>query len=327
MAHASSLCNNYYSHVMMSTSKPPDGWLILLYALPAKKTALRVALWRKLKKIGALSLKTSAHVLPDLPVHFERFQWLAQQARDGGGEATLVRAARIEGMSDEDLIQLFHEARRIDFLALAQAVNSLTRLHRRKRGAGFAESLDKLRRQFEEISAIDHFSCPAAHDVETLLRNAASLHEPAARRGPPTLHRKEFQRRVWLTRPRPEIDRVGSAWLIRKFIDPQARFVFSPRSTGHRNAIPFDMLDVEFTHRGDDCTFETLLKRFAITDPLALRLGEMIHDADLADARFQRAECIGLDLLCKGWARLNWSDAEILKAGLHAFDALYASLG
>ncbi len=316
----------YNIAVMKSTIECPKGWLLLLYALPARQTALRVALWRKLRKIGALSLKTSAHVLPDGPLHFERFQWLAQQARDGGGEATLVRGARIEGTSHDDLIRLFQETRRMDYLALAREVSALTRLHRRKRGAGFAASLEKLRRQFEYIRAIDFFACPAAHDTEVLLRKAASLHELAPRRRPAALHRKDFQRRVWLTRPRPEIDRVGSAWLIRKFIDPRARFVFSSSLAGHPNAVPFDMLDVEFTHHGEDCTFETLRKRFAITDPVAVRIGEMIHDADLEDAKFQRAECLGLDLLCKGWARLRWSDAEILKAGLRAFDALYASL-
>ena len=310
----------------MSTSKPPDGWLILLYALPSKKTALRVALWRKLKKIGALSLKTSAHVLPDLPVHFERFQWLAQQARDGGGEATLVRATQIEGMSNEHLSHLFNEARKLDYVVLARAVNELAKINRRRPSRGFTDALDKLRRQFQDLLAIDYFSCPTAHDVETLLRKAATLHEPAARRAPAALNRKDFQWRVWLTRPRPEIDRVGSAWLIRKYIDPHARFVFRPSPAGYPGAVAFDMLDVEFTHHGGDCTFETLLKRFAITDKVAVRIGEMIHDADLEDAKFQRAECIGIDLLCKGWARLKWSDAEILKAGLRAFDALYASL-
>jgi hypothetical protein len=285
-----------------------------------------VALWRRLRKIGALSLKTSAHVLPDQPVHFERFQWLAQQARDGGGEATLVRATQIEGTSNEDLIHLFQEARRPDYAALTKAVTELAKANRRRAGAEFADGLEKLRRQLQEIRAIDYFVSPAGHDVETLLRKAASMHEPVTRRRPPALLRKDYQRRLWLTRPRPEIDRVGSAWLIRKCIDLHARFVFGPSPAAHPQAIPFDMLDVEFTHHGDDCTFETLLKRFAIKDPLAVRIGEMIHDADLEDAKFQRAECVGIDLLCKGWARLKWPDAKILSAGMASFDALYASL-
>ncbi|OAI43234.1 hypothetical protein AYO41_02380 [Verrucomicrobia bacterium SCGC AG-212-E04] len=312
---------------MRSTSKSSKGWLLLLYALPARQTALRVALWRRLKKIGALSLKTSAHVLPDQPVHFERFQWLAQQALDGGGEATLVRATRIEGLANDDLVHLFNEARKADYTALAAEVRKLANAGRRRPGPSFQAAVEKLRRQFQDLQAIDYFACPAAHDVEVLLSKAASRHAPATRRDAPILHRKDFQRRIWLTRPRPEIDRVGSAWLIRKFIDPHARFIFAPTAAGHPRAIPFDMLEVEFTHHGDDCTFETLLKRFAITDRVARRIGEMIHDADLEDAKFQRAECVGLDLLCKGWARLKWTDAKIVQAGQRAFDALYASLG
>lgn len=143
---------------------------------------------------------------------------------------------------------------------------------------------------------------------------------------PATLDTRKDQRRVWLTRPRPEIDRVGSAWLIRKFIDPHARFAFAPKPDAHPEAIPYDVLNVEFTHHGEDCTFETLLKRFAIADAPARRIGEMIHDADLEDGKFQRAECLGLDLLFKGWARLGLSDAKILEKGFSCFDALHASL-
>jgi hypothetical protein len=128
------------------------------------------------------------------------------------------------------------------------------------------------------------------------------------------------------TRPNPEIDRVGSAWLIRKYIDQQATFVFGSDSSLFKDAIAYDMMEVDFTHHGDDCTFETILKRFAISDPVALRIAEMIHDADLQDGKFQRAECIGLDFLFKGWARLGLSSNGILERGLGCFDALYASL-
>jgi hypothetical protein len=175
------------------------------------------------------------------------------------------------------------------------------------------------------LRAIDYFECPAAHDVEMLLQRAARLSEPRAK-APSTLDLKRFQRQIWLTRPRPEIDRVGSAWLIRKFIDSRARFIFATRPETHPEAIPYDMLGVEFTHHGEDSTFETLLKRFAIADPTTLRIGEMIHDADLEDGKFQRPECTGLDLLFKGWARLGLSDAEILEKGFGCFDALYAAL-
>jgi len=309
----------------MTSTKTISGWLLLLYTLPAAKTSGRVNLWRKLKKSGACPLKTSGYVLPDEPAHLERFQWFVQQVRDESGEATLARVSAIEGLTNDDLIRMFNEARAEDYAELAKPINALVAAHRKKAGEDFMEALEKLRRQFEEVRAIDYFACPAAHDVELLFQRAARLAEPRAKTAK-ALDVKGYQRRRWLTRPRPEVDRVGSAWLIRKFIDPRATFVFAPKPSVHPDAIPYDMMDVEFTHHGDACTFETLLKRFAITDSAARRIGEMIHDADLEDDKFQRPECIGLDLPFKGWARLGHSDGEILDKGFPCFDALYAAL-
>lgn len=309
----------------MSTKEPSHGWLLLLYTLPAKKAAGRLSLWRKLKKTGAYLLRTSAYVLPDEPQHFERFQWLAQQVRDEGGEATLARVTTIEGMANADLARLFNEARSADYANVEKPLGALITANRKKIGAEFADALEKLRRQFQEIRALDFFDCPAAHEVEMLFQRADSL-SGADPKAPGTLNVKRFQARQWLTRPRPEIDRVGSAWLIHKFIDAQATFVFAASPSAHPAAIPYDMADVEFTHHGEDCTFETLLKRFAIADLAAQRMGEMIHDADLEDGKYQRPECVGLDLLFKGWARLGLTDAEILEKGFACFDALHAAL-
>src|SRR5258706_10798393 len=103
----------------------PSKWLLLLYGLPTKKGAARVNLWRQLKKCGALPLKTSAYLLPDQPEHFERLQWLAQQVRDGGGEATIIRVTEIEGLRHEDIVRQFNEARAADYTALLAALNGL----------------------------------------------------------------------------------------------------------------------------------------------------------------------------------------------------------
>jgi hypothetical protein len=310
---------------MPTTSAPSRGWLLLLYTLPAKKTSGRVNLWRKLKKSGACSLKTSGYVLPDEPTHLERFQWLVQQVRDEGGEATLARVHSIEGLTDGDLARLFNEARGEDYASLIKPLNELIAANRKKLREDFTDTLEKLQRQYQEIRAIDYFACSAAHDVEMLLQRASRLAQPRSKPGG-VLDAKRYHRRVWLTRPHPEIDRVGSAWLIRRFIDPHATFVFAPDRSVHSDAIPYDMMDVEFSHHGDNCTFETLLKRFALDEPALRRIGEMIHDADLEDGRFQRPECIGLDLLFKGWARLGLADPELLERGLDCFDALRAAL-
>ena len=142
----------------------------------------------------------------------------------------------------------------------------------------------------------------------------------------PKIDPKNYRSRTWLTRPRPEIDRVGSAWLIRKFIDPKAKFAFASAASAKPGAVSFDMLDAEFSHHGDDCTFETLTKRFDIRDKTVRKIGEMIHDADLDDAKFQRNECIGIDRVLKGWANEGMSDNDILAEGFRCFDGLYAFL-
>jgi hypothetical protein len=294
-------------------------WILLLYELPTKKSSERVNLWRRLKKFGALSLKTSAYLLPDSPVHLERFQWLAQQIRDGGGEATLIRVSEIENLTASAVTALFNEARAADYQELIASVKEL----RKRRSESFSAELEKLRARYSELREIDFFNSPRAHDVETLLQ---STEESIARKSAavPRLRAQDYKGKTWLTRPRPEIDRIGSAWLIRKFIDSDAKFVFG--STPRKSTIPYDMLDVEFTHHGDDCTFETLLKRFRIEDKAARILGEMIHDADLEDDKFHRTECVGLQRMFIGWAKLGLSDHEILEKGFGCFDALHASI-
>lgn len=137
---------------------------------------------------------------------------------------------------------------------------------------------------------------------------------------------KKFRSRTWLTRPRPQIDRVGSAWLIKRFIDPQARFIFGSEPARHPGAIPYDMFEVEFSHHGEDCTFETLVKRFGLTDKAVLRIAEMVHDTDLEDGKFQTTECVGIDRMLKGWAKSGRSDDELLARGSECFEALYHSL-
>lgn len=306
-------------------SMTAEKWILLLYELPTAKSSQRVNLWRRLKKFGALSLKTSAYLLPDTPSHLERFQWLAQQIRDGGGDATLIRVSEIENLSTEAVTALFNEARAADYQELISSLNELLKQNRRKKSESFQPEVERIRGRFSELREIDFFNSPRAHDVETLLQRAAN--EPTrSKSSERQLKAAECKGRSWLTRPRPEIDRVGSAWLIQNFIDPEPTFVFAASPAKYPKAIPYDMLDVEFTHHGEDCTFETLLKRFAIDDKGARIIGEMIHDADLEDDKFHRSECVGLQRLFKGWAKLGLTDHEILEKGFGCFDALRASL-
>jgi hypothetical protein len=297
-------------------------WLLLLLRLPATHSAERVAIWRKLKKSGAIQVQTSTYVLPGDPPRYEMFQWLTQHIRDAGGDATLVRAKEIEGLSNERLIELFNAARAKEYGALREMLRPLVAGGGRK--SNFRTKLDRIRKQFHEIRETDFFKSPKAGDLEILLRRVEGTQ--ALSKSQPKLEARDFRGRVWLTRPRPEIDRVGSAWLIRKFIDPKAKFVFGNKRGSSRRTLTFDMLDGDFSHDGDDCTFETLIKRFAVQDKAARKIAEMVHDADLADDKFQRTECIGIDRVLKGWGREGISDKEILRRGFLCFDALYAFL-
>ena len=296
-------------------------WLLLLVRLPATHSAERVAIWRKLKKSGAIQVQTSTYILPDDPPRYETFQWLTQHIRDTGGDSTLVRVREIEGLSNERLIELFNAARAKEYASLQEMLRPL--MARARRTSNSDGRLDRIRKQFREIRAVDFFDSPRGHDVAMLLRRA----EGSTRsRQLEKLDAKQYQGRTWLTRPRPEIDRVGSAWLISKFIDRKPKFVFASTADAISGAIPFDMLNAEFSHHGNCCTFETLTKRFAISDKSVAKIGEMIHDADLDDARFQRVEAVGIDRVLKGWAKEGLPGEEILRRGFQCFDALYAFL-
>lgn len=303
----------------------PQSWLMLMYSLPTRQSAERVSLWRKLKKFGALPFKTSAYVLPNEALHRERFQWLAKQVLDGGGDATLVLVTEIEGLSSDQMVGLFNDAREFEYNELTQELNKLAQRNKDKKRESFEAEVEKLNRHFHEIREIDFFHCPAAHDAEMLLKRTEGMFRPKTRTVT-KLKAEDFTGKAWLTRPRPEVDRAGSAWLIRKYIDSKARFVFGERPTVFPGAIPYDMFDVEFTHQGEDCTFETLIARFDIQDPAVRQIAEMIHDADIEDGKFERVEGIGIDRLLKGWAKQGLGDLQILAKGFECFDALYEAL-
>jgi hypothetical protein len=189
----------------------------------------------------------------------------------------------------------------------------------------FTGKLEKLRRRFQEIHEIDYFQSSRGEDLQRMFRKAEVLESP--RKTPETkarLRSEDYRAKTWVTRPRPEIDRVGSAWLIRKFIDAEAKFVFADTPAEFPSAIPYDMFEVEFSHHGDSCTFETLIERFRIRDRVVLQLAELIHDADVEDDKFHQVDGFGVEKIFKGWAKQGLNDQQILSKGFECFDALYA---
>lgn len=301
-------------------------WLLLVFSLPAARASQRVAVWRKLQRQGALPLRSSGYVLPNTPANQEHFEWLATAIRNEKGEASVAQVQAIDDLPPKRLAQLFIEARSRDYEKLIRELRRFTSVPAARRHGG---RLGQLRKRFQEIVEVDFFESPLRSRTETLLAQAETPdgNEASARKGARML-KANFKNRVWITRPRPGIDRVSSAWLIRRFIDPKAKFVFGSTPADHSRAVPFDMFHAPggFGHRGEDCTFETLCKEFGIRDAKAGLVAQIIHDADLHDEKFGRAEGQGLDHVLKGWASQGIPDQELLQRGMDLIEGLYHSV-
>jgi hypothetical protein len=311
-------------------------WLTLLMSLPPTPTRHRVGVWRKLQRIGAVKLRGAAWILPENPETTELFQWLVQEIQSFRGDATLLRVDRIDTMTDDRVTALFHKARAVEYHAVVQGCRHVTaqidRLKVAHRGSvsQVRARLDALKRELDRIQAIDYLDSPTGRRAKTTWEatakrlRALEARPPAGSKG----HRGAVPPAgsMWVTRPRPHIDRIASAWLIKRFCDPSARFAFADPVDAARKGIPFDILGAEFGHHGDDCTFETLAKRFGIKDRRVQVIAEIVHEADLHDGKFTREEATGLNLAIKGLVAATQDDHELLEHGMAMFDGLYSVL-
>jgi hypothetical protein len=296
-------------------------WLLLVFSLPAKSASQRVEIWRKLQRYGTLALRSSGHVLPNTPVNQERMEWLAAAIRTYKGQASVAQVQDFDDLPAERLKGFFVDARSRDYQKLLQEAKKLLALSPSRRPSG---RLNRIRRRFLELQDIDFFGNPLRTRLENLLIQADGSGTGKSGRKQKS---SEYLNRLWMTRPRPGIDRVSSAWLIRRFIDSKARFVFNTDPGSHPDAIPFDMFCPQgFGHRGQDCTFETVCKQFSIRDGKVKRIAQIIHDADLGDEKFGRAEGLGLDKVLNGWAKQDLTDEELLQRGMDLIEGLYESL-
>jgi hypothetical protein len=270
-----------------------------------------------------LALRSSGYVLPNTAANQERMEWLATAIRTYKGQASVVQVHGFDDLAPEHLRQLFVEARSRDYQKLLHEAKKVLALSPSRRPGG---RLNRIRRRFLELQDIDFFGSPLRAKVENLLAQAdkAETQTPGRKKGGKL---GEYVNRLWMTRPRPGIDRVSSAWLIRRFIDPKARFTFGDDPSAHAEAVPFDMFCSQgFGHRGEDCTFETLQKEFSIKDARVKRIAQIIHDADLGDEKFGRVEGQGLDRVLSGWAKQDLPDDELLQRGMYLIEGLYESL-
>ena len=305
--------------------------LLLLVGVPPSPSSLRVKVWRRLRSLGAVPLKRSAYLLPDNPDRYEDFQWLAQEVQREGGEATLVRVQQIENVTDADVLKLFHEPRDEEYRQLAARYRKLLQSLDKKSAAARArvqDELVRLSKDHQRIRDIDFFGAPGGAEVRRLEEAIAMRTrrpESPRREARPTLDLGKLKGKQWVTRPRPHVDRIASAWLIRRFIDPGATFVFAAPSEFPKDAIPYDAPGVELSHQGEDCTFETLVKRAGLRDRRVKRLAEIVHEADLRDGKYPHEEARGIDVAIRALLAASPDDQRVLEQGFALFEGLYAN--
>lgn len=317
---------------------PACPWLVLIHQLPPKPPYLRVKVWRRLQALGSVPIKNSVYVLPNTEDAREDFEWILREIIAAGGEASLCEARLVDGLTDEEVRRSFQTAREADYRAVAKEVRTLAQetLPRRNRALSVEEqarletALGRFRKRLDDLSQVDFFGAPGREAVEGLLSDledrlkAPGASQPARSRASRRV--EDVRARVWVTRTGVHIDRMASAWLVRHFIDPDARFKFVP-SRGYRpepSELRFDMFDAEFTHQGDLCTFEVLLREFGLGDPALAAIGEVVHDIDMKEAKFARVETAGVEHLIAGIAWTHSDDDGRLAQAFAVFDALHA---
>jgi hypothetical protein len=296
-------------------------WLLLIHQIPPKPDYFRVKVRRRLQRLGAVALKNSVYVLPASDETREDFQWLAREIVDDGGEATVCESAFVEGITDEAMGQLFRDASDEEYRVIAHAARAMSRVE----GLPPRE-LARLKQRLTEAQRVDFFDAPARRDADDAVSEFERASQPQLA-GVAAEPIPVARGRTWVTRRGVHVDRMASAWLIRRFIDPDARFLFvDPKEHRPRaDQVRFDMFDAEYTHECDRCTFETLLLRFGLRERGLRAIAEIVHDIDCKDDKFGREETAGVASLIDGIARAHADDVARIERARAVFDDLYAS--
>jgi hypothetical protein len=300
-------------------------WVGLTYSLPsAAASSKRVAVWRRLQKLGAVSPTGSLYLLPAGDASQEAFDWLAAEIAEGEGEALVLQIDRLEGDAEARVIELSRAGRDEEYQKIAaDAVEAA------KEGkAGLADRLERLRRRFDETVRIDFFHAPERETAAAALARLEAVLSPAASGASPvaTADPAEYRGRRWVTRPRPHVDRLACAWLIRRFVDPQAEIRYA--ESAEEGEVAFDMRGAELGHQGGLCTFETMIAAFGLgADPALTAVAAIVHEIDLRDGSSARPEAAGIDGVLSGWSATGWPDADLERHGIALFEGLYRGLG
>lgn len=314
-------------------------WILFIHQIAKDNPNLRVKVWRDLKKYGAVLFKNAVYVLPFTKEHEERLHWLCQQIKDSGSEASLFITESLNKEQDVEIVKAFNEVCDKEYCTLIAACNDVLKQAEQIEGTegitndivyGFKKRLDEIMRNTEDAARTDFFHAPQKERLVQkieLLKQKLAEWSKTSKKEADVMHKayqvKDFTGKKWVTRKDVFIDRMASAWLIRKFIDPKARFVFLPKDEKCKGSIPFDMYGAEFTHRGEDCTFETLIKAFGLQDPALQPIAEIVHEIDLRDNKYDRKETEGIEQIIRGLKQQQKDDNKLLEKGMEIFDILY----
>jgi hypothetical protein len=318
-------------------------WLLFFYTVPAKPGNLRMKVWRRLLKMGAVSLKGSVYILPISEDHTEALHWLSGEVSSLGGEAAFAKVERIETMGDEEIVSLFQVQRENDYVPIATALEALevqlSSLEQQQDPRGLERvkgTLQKMLKDYRVVQGIDFFHCPQGADLQERLEQFEKRFmkltvQPQAARpklaGP--WSKEDYQGKIWVTRRNPFVDRMASAWLIRGFIDPQARFEFLEKdqtAPGFPDAVSFDLPAGDFSHAQDRCTFEVLLEAFTLRGNALRKIAEVVHELDLKDGKFSHPQASGVETILLGIRKTAKDDRAALEEGIKTFERLHAAL-
>jgi len=310
---------------MLSEGHDMD-WLALSYSLSSKASGPRVSLWRRLRRLGAVSIAGGPQVLPERPDCLEAFGWLAQEIHQAGGQAVVMHIQHFAGLTDGQLVELFQAERAAEYGDLDQDVAALEQKLKASDQAQIqSKELQSLQKRYTDIAQVDYFGCPAGLPVAAHLARIKQALSPITTPSVvPQAILADYKGKKWVTRPRPHVDRLASAWLIRRFIDPFAviRYAVQPEP----DEFTFDMESAHFGHSGNLCTFETMRLAFGLDAPGLRSLAELVHEIDLRDGLYALPETAGVDAVLTGWLAGNLTDAELETCGIALFEGLYASL-
>jgi hypothetical protein len=311
----------------------PQKWLLLIHQIPPKPNALRVKIWRRLQQVGAVAIKQSVYVMPLKEQSREDLSWTLKEIVEGGGDGSISEARFVEGLSDEQILALFHNARQADYEKLIQEAGGLLAewssgdSDPRDPATKGTVQLSKLKRRFDDIATIDFFQTPERATAEMQLKELGNLlagQPPTSSAGGEGTG--DLIGKTWVTRGNLFVDRIACGWLIRRFVDKTAlfKYVEGAQHSPKPNEIRFDMFDGEYTHEADQCTFEVMIRRLQIQDYALGPLSEVVHDIDLKDDKFGRSETDGFNALLTGLVAAHPDDDQRMAEGLRLFDNLYA---